>query len=51
MYILTQAVPFHRWKIQFGGGPRGMRREMKRERATPVLSSGLMAGVCVCVSV
>lgn len=35
---------FFRWKIQFGGGPDGTRREMKHERATHALSSGLMAG-------
>lgn len=36
----------HRWKIQFGGESRKMRREMKRERATHALLNGLMAGVC-----
>lgn len=35
-----------RWKIRFGGEPKGMRREAKHERATPVLSNGLMEGVC-----
>lgn len=41
-------VSCHRWKIQFAGEPKGMRREMKRERATHVSSNGRMAGVCVC---
>lgn len=35
-----------RWKIRFGGEPKGTRRETKHERATPVLSNGLMEGVC-----
>lgn len=35
-----------RWKIRFGGEPKGMKRETKHERATPVLSNGLMEGVC-----
>lgn len=39
-------VSYHRWKIQFGGEPKETRREMKRGRATHVLSNGLMAGMC-----
>lgn len=39
-------VSGRRWKIQFGGEPKRMRREMKCERATHVLWNGLMAGVC-----
>lgn len=40
-------ICFFRWKIRSGGEPDGTRREMKRERATHALSSGLTAGtVC-----
>lgn len=35
----------HRWKIQFVGESREMRREMKHERAMHALLNGLMAGV------
>lgn len=35
---------FHRWRTQFDGESREMRREMKLERAMHALSNGLTAG-------